>query len=58
MSEATKEHIVRDNTFNYIEREDDDKPEKLGNMRTYWLIGRSTGLGGSGGGADGAAHEK
>lgn len=42
MTEATKELLVRDGSFNYIERESDSLPEKLGNLKTYWLIGRNT----------------
>lgn len=40
MTEVTKELLVRNGTFNYIERE--NVPEKLGSMRTFWLIGRNT----------------
>ena len=41
MTEATKELLVRDGSFNYIERE--NLPEKIQNLRTFWLIGRNTG---------------
>lgn len=39
MTEPTKELLVKDGTFNYIERE--SVPESIGNMRTFWLIGRT-----------------
>ncbi len=48
MTETTKEHLVREGSFNYIEREDDDKPESIASMRTFWLIGRTVGAGGGG----------
>ncbi len=46
ITEATKENLVREGSFNYIEREDDDKPDSISAMRTYWLIGRSISGGG------------
>ena len=42
MTEPTMTLLEKDGSFNFVQRDQKNLPEKLGNMLTYWLIGRST----------------
>ena len=42
ITEQTRDFLIKDGSFNFIERTG-TLPEKLGNLRTFWLIGRSSG---------------
>lgn len=45
MTDSTTDLLSNDGSFNYIERDPMTMPDKLENIKTYWLIGRTSGGG-------------
>ena len=58
MTEPTMTLLEKDGSFNFVQRDFNDLPEKLNGRVTYWLIGRNNQGGGSypSGGGNNSEH--